>query len=224
MNDFNYKFKKLIVITGHYGCGKTNTAINIALKLAKAGEPVTIIDLDVVNPYFRTSDREDLFNENNIKLVAPLFANSNVDIPAISSEVDRILDNLNGYVIIDVGGDDAGATVLGRYAKQISKYDFDLFYVFSAYRFMTDNPQKCVEMLRDIEINSKLKATALINNSNIGVNTTKEDIEKSVEFAESLEFKTSLEVKFTCVNKEIKNIYTNNIFYIENYIKPVWEQ
>ena len=113
--------KKITIITGHYGSGKTNLAVNLALRLADAGEKVTIVDFDIVNPYFRTADFAELFQKHGVTLAASMYANTSLDIPAISFDMERMAYE-PGYLIVDVGGDDAGAIGLGRYAEGFSAY------------------------------------------------------------------------------------------------------
>ena len=128
--------KKITIITGHYGSGKTNLAVNLALRLADAGEKVTIVDFDIVNPYFRTADFAKLFEERGVTLAASMYANTSLDIPAISFDMERMAYE-DGYLIIDVGGDDAGAIGLGRYAEGFSAYvpdQLDMWYVVNRYR------------------------------------------------------------------------------------------
>lgn len=110
-----FDFEKTIAITGHYGSGKTNLAVNLAVDFAKSGEKVTIIDLDIVNPYFRTADLAGLFDEHGIKLIAPQFANTNLDIPSLSIDMAAVIDGCD-RLVIDVGGDDSGAAALGQYS------------------------------------------------------------------------------------------------------------
>ena len=98
----NFEFPKIIIITGHYGCGKTNVAVNIALNLAKKGEKVKVVDLDIVNPYFRTADFGELFGSRGVELIVPMYANSNLDIPALSFDIGGIISG-EGYTVIDVG-------------------------------------------------------------------------------------------------------------------------
>ena len=111
--------KKITIITGHYGSGKTNLAVNLAMQAHREGRSVAVADLDIVNPYFRTADFKELFEENNINLIAPDFANSNLDIPSIQFDLEQIAKS-EDCLIIDVGGDDAGAVALGRYAEALS--------------------------------------------------------------------------------------------------------
>ena len=115
-------FKKRIVVVGHYGSGKTEFALNLAFKLKEMGEKVTIVDLDIVNPYFRTKDAEKELIEAGIDIIAPVYANTNVDVPALPPNIYAAFEK-EGYVIFDVGGDDDGATVLGRFKGQFDASD-----------------------------------------------------------------------------------------------------
>ena len=128
--------KKITIVTGHYGSGKTTLSVNLAVNAAKEGKNVAIVDLDIVNPYFRTADFKEMFSEMGIKLVAPDFANSNLDIPSIQFDVVE-LAMTEDYLIIDVGGDDAGATALGRYAEALSGFrnDIEMLYVINQRRY-----------------------------------------------------------------------------------------
>ena len=99
------ELSKLTVVTGHYGSGKTNFSVNAALGIAAKGGKCTVIDLDIVNPYFRTADFGDMFRSKGIELFAPVYANTNLDIPSLNIPLESILAD-GGYVVIDVGGDD----------------------------------------------------------------------------------------------------------------------
>lgn len=104
----------LLLIVGHYGCGKTNVAVNLAMQLADSGIQVTLADLDIVNPYFRAADNAEELRARGINVIIPEYANSNVDIPSVPPEIQSIFISLrggaSGVSILDIGGDDAGAT------------------------------------------------------------------------------------------------------------------
>ncbi len=180
------EIKKLSVICGHYGTGKTNFAVNLALKI-KDLEPdsrVSIADYDIVNPYFRTADCTELLAEHSIHALIPEFANSNVDIPSLPRfpiSPFGASDSFD-YSIIDVGGDD-GAVALGMYNSIITSVDYDLYYVVNMYRPLIADPADALECMREIESASGLRCTKLINNSSLGVETTSDDIIASVEYA-----------------------------------------
>ncbi|MEG2429922.1 MAG: P-loop NTPase, partial [Oscillospiraceae bacterium] len=128
-------FKRISIITGHYGSGKTNVAVNLALQLKEQHEKVTIVDLDIVNPYFRTSDFTQMLSEKGIKVIAPVYANTNLDIPALPPSINSIFDNKDSFVIVDVGGDDAGAIALGQFSNRIKNSEYDMYYVINECRF-----------------------------------------------------------------------------------------
>ena len=215
-------FQKIIIITGHYGCGKTNLAVNLALHLADGGEQVTIMDLDIVNPYFRTNDCKELFEERGIELVAANFASTNLDVPSLPGSVASKIRMGDGTIILDVGGDDAGAVALGQYAALIEEKGYEMLYVYNPFRFLTAEPEETAESLRSIEAASRLKATALVNNANLGPLTTPEVVERGLTFGKQLSEVTGLPVKFTaCVKgNEIQKNGTD-IFPMELYLKPV---
>jgi pantothenate kinase-related protein Tda10 len=215
------ELKRISIITGHYGSGKTNIAINFAMKLRENGNKVTIVDLDIVNPYFRTADFKELLEQKGITVITPTFANTNLDIPALPAEMNTIFDNPDSYVVIDVGGDDAGAIALGRYANQIKKQDYDLYYVINERRYQTQTPEDAVSLLYEIEACARIKATKLINNTNLGPETTLETLTDSFDFANKVSEITNLPVAFSCLNREI-DCQNQDVFPIEIYAKPFY--
>ncbi len=215
--------KKINIITGHYGSGKTNFSANLALNLAKDGGKVTVVDLDIVNPYFRSADFGELFSGRGIELVAPMYANSNLDIPAISFDLERIATE-EGYLVIDVGGDDAGALALGRYAEAFSAFrdKIDMLYVVNCRRFLTRTPQEALKLMYEIEAASNMKHTAIVNNTNLLYETTAEVLEQSESYAEDIAEKAGLPIAYTCVPLGITARVTNP-YPVEIYVKKVWE-
>lgn len=211
-----------MIITGHYGSGKTNISVNIALQAAKAGKKCTVIDLDIVNPYFRTADFEKLFNENGITLKAPMYANSNLDIPALNISVESIL-NENDCVIIDVGGDDEGAKALGRYKGVISQCnDREMYYVVNKCRYLTKEPEETLELMREIEAASGLSCTGIINNTNLGAETDADIISGSLDYAQKVAGAAGLPVVLTAGKAEFLGENVKNPFPIEVYVKTLW--
>lgn len=219
-----FGLEKIIIVTGHYGSGKTNLSVNLALRLRKAGESVTLADLDVVNPYFRTADFKDIAKEHDIELLASDYANSNLDIPALSGGLDAKIA-AGGTLIIDVGGDDAGAFALGRYSNRISEKPYSMLYVVNAYRYLTKEPRESAELLSQIEAASRLKATHIVNCSNLGYETTAEDVTRSLKYADSVSEITGRPLLFTAVKsglvQEIASI--SDIFPVSVYVKPPWD-
>ena len=204
--------KRMTLFAGHYGSGKTNIAVNYALYLKSLGENVVIADLDIVNPYFRTRDSlEDLTNAG-IKLISSAFANSNVDLPALPQDVYSLLDKRGEKAIMDIGGDDRGAYALGRYADAIKEEnDYEMLFVINCFRPLTRDAESTLEVMREIEDACKCKFTAIVNNSNLGNETTAEDVLKSVDYANEVSRITGLPIKCTCVYGEIYESIKNQI-------------
>ncbi len=217
--------KRITVITGHYGCGKTNLSVNLALNAAKIWKSVTVVDLDLVNPYFRTADFKKLFEENGIELIAPDFANTNLDVPSVQFDIEQLAAG-DGCLIIDVGGDDAGAFALGRHAQALNNYgdELDMLYVINQRRNLTETADEAVSLMYEIEAASRMKHTAVVNNTNLGCETTAEIIAESKDFADEVSAKTGLPLAFTtCPEDLCSSLENNDILPIKVFVKPLWE-
>ena len=179
--------KRLTLFAGHYGSGKTNIAVNYALQLAREGKAVCIADLDIVNPYFRTKDSAKVLEEAGVSLISPQFANTNVDLPALPAEAYRLVTDRATYGIMDIGGDDRGAYALGRYVPGIlEENNYRMIFVANCYRPLTRTPEEAMEVIREIEDACKLKFTDIVNNSNLGTETTVETVTASAEYMAKL--------------------------------------
>ena len=199
-------YKRVTLLCGHYGSGKTNVAVNMAYDLKKQYEKVVIADLDIVNPYFRTKDSSDVFEDLGIRLIASEYAGSNVDIPAMPQQMYSITDDKSQKAIIDVGGDDRGALALGRIAPSIiEENDYEMVFVINCYRPLTRDAQSTIEVMKEIEDAAKIKFTAIINNSNLGEETTAEDVIKSLDYANEVARISGLPIKCTAVDNRISN-------------------
>lgn len=157
----------IYIICGHYGSGKTEIAINLALSLGNA----TVIDLDIVNPYFRSADAREKLAARGIRLIAPQFANTNIDMPTVPVEVLSALSGTDD-IIFDVGGDDAGAVALGQYNKFIREKKYEMQFVINVCRPLSANTRDIIQLMREIESASRLNTTKLINNTNLKDETT----------------------------------------------------
>lgn len=221
------KLKKLIIISGHYGCGKTNFSINLAVYYASRGEKVTLCDMDLVNPYFRTSDYKELIENYGIEVVCPNYGASNLDLPSLPAAMYGLFDR-EGRVILDVGGDDVGATVLGRFHEKLKAKDFDMLYLVNFRRNLTSTPEEMAELLREIEIKARVKATSIVHNSHLQNYTTAELIKAETGKAEKTAELLELPIIATTypenvVNEEeLKEI--PNTFPVKRFVKTVWEQ
>ena len=179
--------KRLTLFAGHYGSGKTNIAVNYAIALAKEGKKVCIADLDIVNPYFRTKDSAKELALAGVDLVSPQFANTNVDLPALPAEAYRLVTDKATYGIMDIGGDDRGAYALGRYVPAIKEENnYRMVFVANCYRPLTRTPEEALEVMREIEAACGLAFTDLVNNANLGSETTAETLLSSLEYMQTL--------------------------------------
>lgn len=216
--------KRIIIITGHYGCGKTNLAINLALDMAQDSR-VCLADLDIVNPYFRAADSANLLKKAGICMMAPVYAGSNLDIPALPPQFYSLFADKTHRVILDVGGDDAGAAALGQYSEAIKREnDFEHIYVINARRILTQTPEETVQIMHEIEVSGKVPVTAVVNNTNLAAETDAGIIRESENFANEVSRLTSLPVLFTSVEETVAREipYMHDIYPIKIYVKPPW--
>ena len=166
---------RITVIAGPYGSGKTNIAVNLALSLAEAGKRCCLVDLDTVNPYFRSADNEKQLREAGVRPILPEFANTNVDIPTLPKEYASVFVT-DACAVIDVGGDADGATALGVHRAEYEKCTYAMYYVYNYYRPYVSDPRAATALLNEMEKASGLRFCGIINNSNLGAETTKEDV------------------------------------------------
>ncbi len=213
---------KHIIVTGHFGSGKTNVAVNMAFMMAKEKKRICIADMDIVNPYFRTADDVAELKSAGVRCIIPEFANTNVDIPSLPAEIYSIFASDEDHAILDVGGDDTGAVALGMYSHYLEKQGYEMLYVVNCYRPLTPTADDAIALMRDIEERSRLRCTGIINNSNIGKESDVCSFEESFAFADEIAKKTSLPMLFdtTCLD------YINesrNIVRISDMTKRIWD-
>ena len=205
-------YKRITLLCGHYGSGKTNVAVNMAYDQKAKYDRVAIADLDIVNPYFRTKDSADDFTAQGIELICSEYAGSNVDIPALPQQIYSICDQKDKQVIIDVGGDDRGAYALGRISPAIlEENNYEMLFVINCFRPLTRDAESTIEVMREIEYAAKIKFTAIVNNSNLGEETTKDDVLRSLSYAEEISQKTGLPIKCTSVYNKLYDDLKNEI-------------
>ena len=187
--------KRLTLFAGHYGSGKTNIAVNYALQLAREGKQVCIADLDIVNPYFRTKDSAQVLETAGVTLISPQYANTNVDLPALPAESYRLVQDKSAYGIMDIGGDDRGAYALGRFTPFIrEENNYRMAFVANCYRPLTRTAEDAMEIMKEIEGACGLQFTCIVNNSNLGGETTAQTVLDSLAFIEKLSYLSGLPV------------------------------
>jgi len=196
--------KRVILFAGHYGSGKTNLAVEQALRLARQGKKTLIADLDIVNPYFRTRDSEQDLEAQGVRIIVSPYANSNVDVPALPQEMYAIVDDKSYHAVVDVGGDDRGALALGRLAPMLREEDnYDMRFVVNFYRPLTQTAQQALNVMREVEAAGGLKFSAIVNNSNLGEHTDAQTILDTLERAEQLSRLSGLPLIGTGVREDL---------------------
>jgi len=197
-------FKRLVLLSGHYGSGKTNIAVSLAFELKKQRDRVAIADIDIVNPYFRTRDSKEELEQAGIRLISSEFASSNVDLPALPQDVYAITDDTGLSAVIDIGGDDRGALALGRWRDAILAEDnYEMLFVINKFRPLTSDPESTLEVMREIEFAAKMKFTSVVNNSNLGNETTPENVLGSMAYANAVCGLAGLPLKMTTVHESL---------------------
>ena len=196
--------KRITLFAGHYGSGKTNIAVNYALRLREARDKVLLADLDIVNPYYRAKDSAQELREKDIRVISSFFANSNVDLPALPQDIYAITDDKRWTCVLDVGGDDRGALALGRLVPAIlEENDYEMLLVINRFRPLTRDAQSVREVVEEIEAACRLPFTGIANNSNLGAETTPEDVLDSLQYAEEVSALCGLPVRMTTIEQGI---------------------
>lgn len=195
------------IVVGHYGAGKTNLAINLALSCAARGEQVVLADLDLVNPYFRSSDYPQVLAAAGVALSAPTFAGTTLDTPSVGgrlfADIETACAAPGRRLIVDVGGDDAGATALGRYADALAPMVADgrarMLYAVNAFRNLTQDPAEAAAVLHEIEAAAHLQACGVANTSHLCDETAPDDVAAGRAWARQVADEVGLPLVATCV-------------------------
>lgn len=219
--------KRITVITGHFGSGKTEFAINYALALKELGLDVIIIDFDIVNPYFRTKDAEQFLFNQKIDVISPKFANLNIENPYLPPEIMRAFDDKLKYIIFDVGGDEDGAAPLGVYNEHFLKEDYNMFFVLNERRLLTQSVEDALQICNEIKYVSRLNFTGIVNNTHLMQYTNKEIVLEGQKLAEKFSVKTNIPVKFITGTPKIlaeiseySDINADNCFPLKLFVGP----
>lgn len=217
---------RISIITGHYGTGKTEFAVNLALALADEGNQVMIADLDIVNPYFRSRERQSLLEGAGISLITSSQASSSADVPALPAELLTILENRSLRGILDIGGDPVGARVLARFRPKIVQEDYQLIYVLNANRPEVRTTEAAITYLRNIEAVTGLQCTGIVNNTHLCGETTEEEIRKGAALAASVSSETGIPVLCHVAVEHLApklSDLTESVFPITIKMKKPWE-
>ena len=219
--------QRITIFVGHYGSGKTEVAVNYAIKLKEEGNDVIIVDLDIVNAYYRTKDNEEMLRKKGIEVISPVYANTNVDIPSLPPELMKVFDSKDKKIVFDVGGDDAGATALGRFFRYFSQEKYEMYAVINTKRPLTDTKENIIMMIEAINFNSRLNVTGVINNTNLSYETTTKDILNGEKTVVEVSEETKLTFIFTSLKEELvdeyKKMSDSKLFPIKKFLMLPWQ-
>jgi hypothetical protein len=219
---------KITILTGHFGSGKTEIAINLALRERKVHPKVAINDLDIINPYYRTRDIADEFIKHDIELIAPKGHLATADLPIVSGEIYRVLHDPSYRLMIDSGGDKDGATALGQYYNEWKHMEPEMLFVLNGNRPYVSTLEGAIETIERIEEASRLKVTGIINNTNIGTETTLDVIERGLILAQLVSRKKCIPLLYSTISEHLKDqtgefTKVNPVVYIRRYMRLPWE-
>lgn len=218
--------KRIQIITGHYGSGKTEYAVNLALHLAQERENVTLADLDIVNPYFRSYEQAKRLEDAGIRVIVTSCGGI-ADIPAINPEVMSVFQQEKWTGVLDIGGDPIGARVLARFAPQLKTSEFDLLFVLNANRPETKDVESALQYMQGIEAECRQKVTGIVNNTHLCGETTAEEILKGARLAQELSERTSLPVIHHAVQRkfveQVQDKLSEPVLPMNIYMKKPWE-
>lgn len=218
---------RIHIFSGHFGSGKTEVALNFAIKQRNKGRKVTIVDFDIVNPYFRTNDAREILEENGIKVIANRYASSNLDMPTVPLDIMSVFDDTESVAVFDVGGDDDGALALGQYRQYFDRLGYEMHFVVNTKRPLTQCADELLEIARRIEAASRLKFTDIYNNTNLSLATDENTLFSSYAELERLSQNMGILIKRNCgVDAALKNIpaeLSDTAFKMDIYIPKPWE-
>lgn len=219
--------KRLVIVIGHYGSGKSEFSVNYAVKMKEQFENVSIADLDIVNPYFRSREKREFFEKIGVKVFDSSIRNTAIDIPALPAQMMGVILNPNEKSILDVGGDPVGARVLARYAEQIKNVEYDMFFIVNGNRPETSTVEGVIKYLNIIEAASRLKVTGLVNNTHMLKDTRVEDVESGHELTKKVSWETDIPIRYEAVIEEIAGNIKNKeilekLFPINLYMREEW--
>lgn len=225
----NINLEGIVVIVGNYGSGKTEVSINLAVNQKHAGLDVRVADLDLVNPYFRTREAKDVLAKMGIDLVLPPAQYHQADLPILTPAISGMLRRPSQLTLLDVGGDDVGATVLAALADALKGQTYRMLQVVNPFRPFTDTVSGCLKIRQEIEAASKMRISGIIGNSNLLDETRPEDIGTGYDFVQALSAESGLPVEFVTVPAELAAAidirhFSCPVLSIQRQLVPPWKQ
>lgn len=224
--------KRIIVVVGHYGSGKTEFSVNAALFLKQQGMKTALVDLDIANPYFRSREQKELLEKNGVAIFGNAYGHEiTAEIPAITAAVRGPLEDPTCHVVVDAGGDDSGARILNQFRKYFTGDDCEILCVINRNRNETSDLAGAKAHIQRIEAEINLPITGIINNTHMLRLTKAEDLIKGFLLCQQVSETTGIPIQVTCCVKQLcdqvkaqaeEQNLSMELFPIELYMRPSW--
>lgn len=221
---------RITIYLGHYGSGKTEICLNAALGLAREGVRATLVDLDIVNPYFRSGEQRERLMASGVEVVTPTFEGTTVDVPALPARVQSVFADTARRVIFDVGGDPTGAAALGRYKPWLERDDVETLCVVNTRRPFTATARAVADMVRQLEERSRMRVAGLVCNTNLARESTAAVLEEGLRVVEEAAAALGVPVASVCglphvldaLPVPLQDRYSGRLTPLTLYMRPGW--
>lgn len=218
--------EKATLIVGHFGSGKSEVAVNLALELRARGLDISLADLDLVNPYFRSREAIDLLESHGINVVVPPRGQLNADLPILVPQVRSLLMAGTSYGILDVGGDDVGSRVLGSMNDALGRGGYRVLMVINGLRPFSDTPEGCIRVMQEIEASARIPMTGLVSNAHMMEATDLETVLAGFELTSRVAELTGLPLEFVTapeeLAEEVRGRTGAEVLSIHRHLLPPW--
>jgi len=223
--------KRIKIITGHYGSGKTEYSINIALDLCGQGKKTALVDLDIANVYFRSRERQTMLENAGIEVHSNIYhSDISADLPALSPTIRKVLEDSSYHTIVDVGGNETGAMILNQFSRHFDGGEHEMLYVVNANRPETEDYRGAMHHLHRITEETRIKADWLVNNTHMLRETTTEDILKGYHLCREISEKEGIPLLHSCCTQDIYQAFQKmeglpgdlGLYCIQLYMRPSW--
>lgn len=219
----------IVAVVGNYGSGKTEVSVNLAMRGKSQGLEVSIADLDLVNPYFRTREARGVLSGLGIEVIVPPEKYLHADLPILNPAIAGMIRRPRQLTLLDVGGDDVGARVLGALADSLSSARVQVLQIVNPFRPHTETVEGCLRMRDGIERASKMVISGIIGNAHLIDETTVEDIYRGYGFVQALSEVSGLPLECVAVAEELlgrleADYFSCPLLPIRRQLVPPWKR
>lgn len=224
--------KRITVVTGHYGSGKTEFSMNLALQLAAEGMMTSLVDLDIANVYFRSREHKNMLEEKGVHVYGNAFDYEiTAELPALSPSIRAPFENMDGVTVVDAGGNDSGARIINQFSKYLTEESMDHLFVINGNRPETSTVDGCLDHLNRIVNEIQLPVNGLVNNTHMLSETTIEDLRQGMDLTRKVAERTGIPLRFHCYVKSVWDAIKTDPpalrdgeerFFMTLYHRPQW--